>query len=789
MQWTSRLLSIATWSLALGALGLAASCAPSAAPAEAPLSLEIRFQADDASAGVAGPRARTAAALAPTEHDQVTRVLIDVTRVEGNVPIYVNFDLTEVTADDWRGSLPSVPRDQQLRFNARALDAAGNLAFSGQTLATLATDNQALQIPLAPAQDQQTFPMPRMTRIVYPSVMFSGQEEQVAFTVQGSAGAALSLRISPAATPATLAPELSPAAGTVTLTGTVADFVAVYTPPTVTTETTYNYRVTVTTTGGESAVAVSTAFSVVVRPAAPGGDNVSGAQPRVVFNPVIRSLTASAGAVAGSVDLTADVRDDDGPAQLTYQWSFAPAPSTPAATFANDGASNPAVLEGYTLSHQGVISLAVSDGDGGTTTLRYPLVPNQFADAIDHGSVTGISRIVAGGNHTCALTGEGRVRCWGANTYGQLGYGNTFNVGDSPTNLPFHAGDVPLPPLDPVTQLAAGFGHTCALLRSGLVVCWGANYSGQLGYGHTNGLGDGEPVTSFGYVTLGGLATHIAAGGDHTCAILQSGALRCWGDNTFGQLGRGNTDNVGDDETVASAGNVSLGAGVVVRDVALGAYHSCAILGTGDLRCWGVNTTGHLGYGHTESIGDNESLNELSSISLTGAVRKVVAGFYYTCALLMNGTLRCWGDNSSEQLGQYVGGHFNERWGDQPNELPSSLPHDIAIAASITEVAAGYSHVCAQSADGQLRCWGNAHSGQLGDGGIYDHLPTPPTAGVDLDGVSAYRFTAGSDHTCALRSNGTVRCWGNGASGKLGRGSTASSATATGNVDVQIFAP
>jgi alpha-tubulin suppressor-like RCC1 family protein len=238
------------------------------------------------------------------------------------------------------------------------------------------------------------------------------------------------------------------------------------------------------------------------------------------------------------------------------------------------------------------------------------------------------------------LTDQNQVRCWGDNQFGQLGYGNAIDVGDAPNRLPFTAGDVPLPVdpvmhllLDPVMQLAAGNNHTCVLLQSGLIYCWGDNQFGQLGYNRTDNLGDGEPVTSFGYVTLGDLATRIAAGGDHTCALLTSGALRCWGRNDFGQLGRGNTANLGDNETVFSAGNVDLGPGVTVKDLALGGFHTCALLATGAARCWGRNTEGQLGYGNNVNLGDNEPTNNLPDVPLTGAVRKLVAGGLHTCAL------------------------------------------------------------------------------------------------------------------------------------------------------------
>jgi alpha-tubulin suppressor-like RCC1 family protein len=632
--------------------------------------------------------------------------------------------------------------------------------------------------------------MPRMFRIVYPAQMYAGREEQVIFTIEGNAGAAIGVQI--AGPGGSAASEFSPATGTVTLTNTVADFMSVYTPPEVTADTVFNYQVTITAASAESAVAVTTNFKITVRPIPPGGEIVVGAQPSVLFNPVILSLTANGSETPGTVSLVAAVSDNSAPAQLAYQWSFAPSSGTPTATFANMGQSNPGLFQGYTVDHQGTITLAVTDPDNGTTTLKYQLKPNQFADAIDNTSVNGLKRIVSGNAHTCVLTGQNRVRCWGDNQYGQLGYGNAQDIGDHPTRLPYTAGDVPLPANDPVMQLAAGNHHTCALLQSGLMRCWGRNHRGQLGYNRTDNLGDGEPVTAFGYVSVGGLATKIAAGGDHTCAIMQSGALRCWGANNSGQLGRGNTADIGDNETVFSAGNLDLGAGVVVKDLALGGAHTCALLAGGAVRCWGRNNEGQLGYGSNAgsnvSLGDNEPINTVPNVSMTGPVRKLVTGELHTCALTDAGTLRCWGRNNEGQLGQGLPGINNLYWGDQPGETPSGLPGDINTGSQVTDVTVGDHHSCALSADGQLKCWGLGSSGQLGYGNG-NSLPTPPALGVNIDGVSAYRITAGEAHTCALRSNGTARCWGAGGAGRLGRGSTAGSATATGNVDIHILGP
>jgi len=582
----------------------------------------------------------------------------------------------------------------------------------------------------------------------------------------------------------------------VTLTNTVADFIAIYTPPEVTVDTDFDYQVTITDATSQTAVAITTNFRTHIKPRA-SEQFAIGTKLSVLFNPVILSLTANGSETPGNVELLAAVSDDSAPAQLSFQWSFTPNTDTPDATFANNGQDNPTVFQGYTVDHQGTITLAVTDEHNGTTTLHYQLLRDQFPNPIDHTPVNGLKRIVAGNAHTCVLTGQNRVRCWGDNQFGQLGYGNAIDVGDAPTRLPFTAGDVPLPfdpmtnlPTDPVVQLVAGNNHTCVLQASGLIYCWGDNQFGQLGYNRTDNLGDGEPVTSFGYVTVGGPATRIAAGGDHTCAILKGGALRCWGRNDFGQLGHGNTENIGDNETVDSAGNVDLGPGVTVKDLALGGFHTCALLTTGAVRCWGRNDFGQLGYGNTEALGDNEPINNLPDVSLTGTVQKLVAGDLHTCALTVAGTLRCWGLGQDGELGQDFPGFFvfDNSWGNQANEFPSTLPSDIDTGAPVTDVAAGGGHTCALSSDGQLKCWGFGGNGELGYGDFSDRF-TPPANGVNLDGVSAFAITAGEAHTCALRSNSTARCWGQGADGRLGLGSTDLRPTATGNVDIQIFAP
>jgi alpha-tubulin suppressor-like RCC1 family protein len=147
----------------------------------------------------------------------------------------------------------------------------------------------------------------------------------------------------------------------------------------------------------------------------------------------------------------------------------------------------------------------------------------------------------------------------GNNDSGQLGYGNTNNIGDN--ELPTQGGDVNAGGF--VNQLTCGNRHTCALLNGTSIRCWGLNNIGQLGYGNTVSIGDNELPSQAGPVDIGPLdvddrITQLDAGTSYTCALLFSGVVRCWGDNFLGQLGYGNTVNIGDDETPAQVGNVPL---------------------------------------------------------------------------------------------------------------------------------------------------------------------------------------------------------------------------------------
>jgi alpha-tubulin suppressor-like RCC1 family protein len=211
--------------------------------------------------------------------------------------------------------------------------------------------------------------------------------------------------------------------------------------------------------------------------------------------------------------------------------------------------------------------------------------------------------IAAGQQHTCAITTGNKLLCWGNGDGGRLGYGDPNNIGD--TETPAAAGPVPVGA--DVMQVAAGVYHTCALLAGGSVRCWGTNTNFQLGISGepiTTAYGDDEAAAMAPLVDVGGIATQIACGYFHTCALLSTGAVRCWGQNTYGQLGYPNTVAVGDNEPPSTAGDVDLGG--IALEITAGQNHTCARLADGHVRCWGRGEDGRLGYGNPDNIGDNE---------------------------------------------------------------------------------------------------------------------------------------------------------------------------------------
>ncbi len=332
-------------------------------------------------------------------------------------------------------------------------------------------------------------------------------------------------------------------------------------------------------------------------------------------------------------------------------------------------------------------------GYGNTVYIGDNETPASAGDVNVGGDVV---QLTAGGYHTCALLSNGKVRCWGWGQYGEDG--NGFIVGDNET--PASVGYVSIG--GDVKQLAADEHNTCALLSNGKVRCWGYNFYGQLGYVNTSNVSN---PSSAGDVNIGGDVKQITVGSYHACALLSNGKMRCWGYG--GRLGYGNANNIGDDETPASAGDVNVGGDV--RQMAANSSHTCALLSSGKVRCWGYNAFGQLGYGNPFPIGDNETPSSVGDVSIGGDATQLAAGESHSCALLSTGKVRCWGLGINGQLGYGDANNIGDI------ELPATAG-DISIGGDAIQITGGQYHTCALLSNGNMRCWGGGNSGQLGYG-------------------------------------------------------------------------
>jgi len=345
--------------------------------------------------------------------------------------------------------------------------------------------------------------------------------------------------------------------------------------------------------------------------------------------------------------------------------------------------------------------------------------------------------IIAGGSHTCVITDNAGAKCWGVNNAGQLG-DNTTTDRNTPVDV--------IGLTSGVTTLANGRWHTCAALTDGNVKCWGWN-----GYGQ---LGDGVLPNRSSPVTVASLSANVeqlATGGYHTCAVLDSGAtVQCWGKNEYGQLGngkqRGSTTPV---DVIGLAGSVSA--------LATGGNHTCALLTSGGVQCWGKNENRQLGDGSLDGV----QLTPRNVSGLSSGVKAIVAGDEYTCALLISGGVQCWGDNADGQLGDGT---------TTDHALPADVP---SLTNGVSALAAGGWHTCAVTGSG-VQCWGGNEYGQLGDGTTTNRVV--PVAVNNLSG-SISALAAGFGHTCALTSGGGVQCWGRNFAGQLGNGTNLDSLT------------
>lgn len=322
------------------------------------------------------------------------------------------------------------------------------------------------------------------------------------------------------------------------------------------------------------------------------------------------------------------------------------------------------------------------------------------------------------------------------------GFNNQGQLGDGTTETRLTAVDVSGLGSG-VKAIAAGSIHACALLTGGGVKCWGNNSAGQIGDG-TSGTNRLTPVDVSGITN----AVAISTGEYHSCAVLADGVAKCWGSNTEGQIGDG-TSGTTRLTPVAVFG--------ITNAVSISAsrFNSCVVLIGGGVKCWGDNDEGQIGDG-TE---DTDRLMPTDVLGLSSNVKSVVLGQYNACALLTNGNVKCWGANGSGAVGN-------------DSNVKSLIPVDVygmeargdGEPNGVSAITLGEAHVCAVTSNGGVKCWGNNLNRQLGDGTkVNRNVPT------DVIGMkNAVAVAVGYSHTCALLNSGGVQCWGSGQNGQLG---------------------
>ena len=412
-------------------------------------------------------------------------------------------------------------------------------------------------------------------------------------------------------------------------------------------------------------------------------------------------------------------------------------------------------------------------GDG-TFFGSYRNIPNQTSSLGTGRTAVAIS---AGNSHTCAILDDASVSCWGDNYYGQLGDGTNSGSYTPTQTSSLGIGRIPV-------AISSGVMHTCAILDDASVSCWGRNNFGQLGDGTYTDRNTPTQTSSLG---IGRIAVAISSGYYHTCAVLDNASVSCWGYNNDGGLGDGTNSNRSTPTQTSS-----LGVGRTAVAISSGNRHTCALLDDASVSCWGRNS-GNLGDGttiarntptQTSSLGtatnprtaalserdfDNDGIlnifdTHMTYLDIREDTLSAAPSGLHTCALLENGSVSCWGRGGVGQLGN----------GGTSNKLTPTLTSSFGVNRTAISVSSGSFHTCALLDNGSVTCWGQNTNGELGYGNGSSSSTPQLTSSLGA-GRTAIAISSGYQHTCALLDNGSVSCWGNGANGRLGRGSTSSS--------------
>ena len=365
----------------------------------------------------------------------------------------------------------------------------------------------------------------------------------------------------------------------------------------------------------------------------------------------------------------------------------------------------------------------LASSDGVITDMRNPVSSGYYHPGFQAGSIFTETTMTVGEDHLCTILDDSTLKCWGDNSFGQLGDGTTIDR--------MVLTEVSLDSSRTAVSITSGKDHSCSILDNGDLQCWGRNNYGQLGDGTISH--SSLPVE----VVLSGVPVQMSAGDWHTCAILDDASMECWGRNDHGQLGDGTNADSRTPVSVTLPGEKFLA-------VSTGAKHTCAVTDTWALKCWGLNENGQLG------IDSTASTNTPSTVTLGGNVVAVSTGGAHTCAILdgsSGGDVKCWGLNSNGQLGD---GTTN-----QQNDAATVS----AVMAGAISIDAGKDHTCVVDSSDSLHCWGKSSDGQVGDGSTSDQITSPIQISIGQN-LGAISVTSGTSYTCIVGSNDLPRCWG-----------------------------
>ncbi len=345
--------------------------------------------------------------------------------------------------------------------------------------------------------------------------------------------------------------------------------------------------------------------------------------------------------------------------------------------------------------------------------------------------------VSAGSKHSCATFSDGTARCWGRNDFGQLGDGTLDDL-LFPSKLVTGITAAEKTEAGNDAFFTSWSWHSCVLLMTGLVQCWGRNSSGQLGNGTETD--SNLPVDVSDIVDV----RDVAPGLIHTCAALVNGTARCWGSAQDGRLGNGATTGI------QNAPVPVLGVEFdSIRTIGAGRSHSCGMATSGSVYCWGFGVNGQLGWGQ------NNSSDTAVKVTSMNTAKELTVGNSHNCVRLSTGQGQCWGSNNTGQLGN-------------GNNDSQNTPANIALLAVVLQISAGLDHTCAVGGDKLAYCWGLNDFGQLGNGTFGN--TNKPGVVSGLSNVAA--VSASMYHSCALLEDHRVFCWGLNDFGQLGIGNT-----------------